>query len=156
MPSELSGSPYQTLAATVPFDDRMNQKATMDDLDLGLIRSYLKQVKSDLFQESAGMDFTRLCRQMNIVDGPDESVRPKNVGLMFFNEAPSRFFPQTQIDVVNFPEGAGADSFTERLCCMNRANSLSSGTRTSDNTHFCQASGSESLSAVYIMVFSGA
>ncbi len=81
-----------TLAASVPFDDRMNQMATLDDLDLGLIRSYLKQVKSDLFQESAGMDFTLLCRQMNIVDGPDESVRPKNVGLMFFNEAPSRFF----------------------------------------------------------------
>ncbi len=97
-----------TLAATVPFDDRMNQIATMDDLDLGLIRSYLKKVKSDLFRESAGMDFTRLCRQMNIVDGPDESVRPKNVGLMFFNEDPCRFFPQTQIDVVHFPKGAGA------------------------------------------------
>jgi ATP-dependent DNA helicase RecG len=81
-----------SLAATVPFDDRMNQS----------------------FRESAEMDFSRLCRQMNIVDGPDESVRPKNVGLMFFNDAPSQFFPQTKIDVVHFPEGPGADSFTEK------------------------------------------
>ena len=103
-----------SLAATVPFDDRMNQRATPEDLDLGLIRAYLKQVKSDLFRESAEMDFSRLCRQMNIVEGPDESLRPKNVGLMFFNDAPSQFFPQTQIDVVHFPEGPEADSFTEK------------------------------------------
>jgi ATP-dependent DNA helicase RecG len=103
-----------SLAATVPFDDRMNQGASLDNLDLGLIRTYLKQVKSDLFREAVEMDFIRLCRQMNIVDGPDESVRPKNVGLMFFNDEPSQFFPQTQIDVVHFPEGPGANSFTEK------------------------------------------
>ncbi len=104
-----------SLAATVPFDDRMNQRAALDDLDLGLIRvAYLKQIKSDLFRESAEMDFDLLCRQMNIVDGPDESVRPKNVGLMFFNDEPAQFFPQTQIDVVHFPEGPGANSFTEK------------------------------------------
>jgi ATP-dependent DNA helicase RecG len=92
----------------------MNQRAVMEDLDLGLIRTYLKQVKSDLFRESAEMDFDRLCRQMNIVDGPGEYLWPRNAGLMFFNEDPSRFFPQTQIDVVHFPEGPGADTFTEK------------------------------------------
>ncbi|MCF8130750.1 MAG: putative DNA binding domain-containing protein [Deltaproteobacteria bacterium] len=104
-----------SLAATVPFDDRINQRTTLDDLDLGLIRAYLKQVRSDLFRESDKMDFSRLCRQMSIVDGPAESLWPKNVGLMFFNEDPSRFFPQTQIDVVHFPEGPAADSFTEKI-----------------------------------------
>ncbi|MFH1627124.1 MAG: Fic family protein, partial [Pseudomonadota bacterium] len=107
-------SELMSLAATVPFDDRVNQRASLEDLDLGLIRAYLKQVKSDLFRESAEMDFNRLCRQMNIVDGPDEYLWPRNVGLMFFNEDPSRFFPQTQIDVVHFPEGPGADTFTEK------------------------------------------
>ncbi|MFC1532263.1 Fic family protein [Thermodesulfobacteriota bacterium] len=75
---------------------------------------YLKQVKSDLFRESDKMDFNRLCRQMNIVEGPDESFFPKNIGLMFFNDTPSQFFPQTQIDIVHFPEGPEADSFTEK------------------------------------------
>ena len=103
-----------SLAATVPFDDRINQRANLEDLDLGLIRTYLQQIKSDLFHESAEMKFPRLCRQMNIVDGPDESLLPKNVGMMFFHEDPSQFFPQTQIDVVYFPDGPGADSFTEK------------------------------------------
>jgi len=104
-----------SLAANIPFDDRMNQQADMENLDLGLIRSYLQQVKSDLFEDAAKMDFIQLCRRMNIVDGPDEAVRPKNVGLMFFNDDPSEFFPQTQIDVVHFPEGPGADTFTETI-----------------------------------------
>ena len=103
------------LAAKVPFDDRMHHSTTPQVLDLGLIRTYLRQVKSDLYELSVAMDFVQLSRQMNIVDGPDEAVRPKNVGLMFFNEHPGHFFPQTQIDVVHFPEGPGADSFTEKI-----------------------------------------
>lgn len=102
------------LASTVPFDDRTYIKANINDLDLGLMRAYLQQVKSDLFIEASKMDFVQLCRNMNIVDGPDEYVRPKNVGLMFFNPHPDKYFPQTQIDVVHFPEGPGADSFTEK------------------------------------------
>ena len=102
------------LASKIPFDDRMHHTATIKDLDLGLIRGYLQQVKSDLFSESAKMDFIQLCRNMNIVDGPEEYVRPKNVGLMFFNTEPYKFFQQTQIDVVHFPDGPGADSFSEK------------------------------------------
>jgi len=102
------------LAATVPFDDRINQRASVDALELGLIRSYLQRVGSDLFTEASKMDFIKLCRRMNIIDGPDEFIRPRNVGLLFFNEHPYTFFPQTQIDVVHFPDGPGADSFTEK------------------------------------------
>jgi ATP-dependent DNA helicase RecG len=103
------------LAATVPFDDRIQHSAKLDDLDLGLIRSYLQRIGSDLFAEAHKMDFLHLCRRMNIIDGPDEFVRPKNAGLMFFNEHPETFFPQTQIDVVQFPDGPGADTFTETI-----------------------------------------
>lgn len=102
------------LAATVPFDDRMNHRTSLQQLDLGLMRTFLRQVGSDLYHESSRLEFLDLCRQMNIVDGPDEMVKPKNVGLMFFNEHPERFFPQTQIDVVQFPEGPGADRFIEK------------------------------------------
>jgi ATP-dependent DNA helicase RecG len=52
---------------------------------------------------------------MNIVSGPDEFLRPLTVGLLFFNEHPDKFFPYTQIDVVHFPEGPGADRFSEKI-----------------------------------------
>ena len=56
-----------------------------------------------------------LGRQMNLVGGPSEAPFPKNVGLLFFNEEPHRFFPAPQIDVVYFPEGAGGDRFEEKV-----------------------------------------
>lgn len=104
-----------TLAATVPFDDRIRHDASLDDLDIGLIRDFLKEVGSALFAEAGKMDFTKLCRQMHIVSGPDEFLRPLNVGLLFFNEHPDRFFPYTQIDVVQFPDGPGGDRFSEKI-----------------------------------------
>ena len=42
------------------------------------------------------------------------TLKTLNVGLLFFNETPERFFPGVQIDVVWFPEGAGGDSFEEK------------------------------------------
>jgi ATP-dependent DNA helicase RecG len=51
---------------------------------------------------------------MRIADGPAETMHPLNVGLMFFDPAPQKFFPQTQIDVVWFPDGSGGDTFTEQ------------------------------------------
>ena len=103
------------MAASIPFDDRINHAARIEALDLGLIREYLQQVKSGLFSEAVKMDFLQLCRLMNLVDGPDEHVRPKNVGLMLFSPDPQKYFPQTQIDIVHFPEGLDADVFTEKI-----------------------------------------
>ncbi|MCG3143156.1 MAG: hypothetical protein HONDAALG_00477 [Gammaproteobacteria bacterium] len=103
-----------SLAARIPFDDRINQSASIKDLQASLIYAYLRDIKSRLADEATGMDFAQLCRQMNIVDGPAEFLFPRNVGLMFFNEHPERFFPYTQIDVVHFPEGPGASAFTEQ------------------------------------------
>lgn len=76
---------------------------------------YLTEVDSALASDAAQMTPEELGRQMNVVDGPREAPRPKNVGLLFFNEAPDRFFPYTQIDVVWFPEGAGGDRFDEKV-----------------------------------------
>ena len=103
------------LAATVPFDDRINQRAKIDDLDKDLIREFLTDVGSDLADGVGKMPLIDLGRQMNIVDGPSEAPFPLNVGLLFFNATPHRFFPVTQIDVVWFPEGAQADTFTEKI-----------------------------------------
>ena len=103
------------LTATVPFDDRIAHRAALEDLDLALIRDFLREVGSKLYEDATAMDFTQLCRQMHIVSGPAEILKPLNVGLLFFNNAPDCFFPQTQIDVVQFPDGPGGDVFTEKI-----------------------------------------
>ena len=102
-----------SLAATVPFDDRYHQGASLDDLSPRLIEGFLRDVGSDLSLEK-GHSTETLGRRMNIVGGPSEACFPKNVGLLFFNAAPHRFFPTTQIDVVWFPDGPGGDRFEEK------------------------------------------
>jgi ATP-dependent DNA helicase RecG len=71
-------------------------------------------VGSDLAAEADSVSIEVLGRQMNVAGGPSEAALPKNVGLLFFNEEPYRFFPATQIDVVWFPEGPGGDRFDEK------------------------------------------
>lgn len=104
-----------SLAATVPFDDRYNQTASMNELSSRLMESFLREVGSDLADETASLSTEELGRQMNIVGGPKEAAFPKNVGLLFFNEHPDKYFPATQIDVVWFPEGAEGDQFEEKI-----------------------------------------
>ncbi len=104
-----------TLAATIPFDDRINRRASLTDLSRSLIVDFLQKVESPLAGPAKKLSMGDLGRQMNIVDGPKEALFPKNVGLLFFNPEPLKFFPVTQIDVVWFPEGAGGDKFTEKI-----------------------------------------
>ena len=103
------------LAATVPFDDRFNQRATVDDLSRELMVAFLREVNSDLVQSSERLPLEELGQQMHVVGGTPEAPFPLNVGLMFFHPEPWRWFPTTQIDVVWFPDGPGGDRFTEKV-----------------------------------------
>ena len=103
-----------SLAANVPWDDRLAQQARVDDLSPALMLDYLREVGSALANDAPAISLEALGRQMNVVGGSSEAPRPKNVGLLFFHEEPDRFFPYTQIDVVWFPEGAGGDRLEEK------------------------------------------
>lgn len=102
------------LAAMVPFDDRVNHNASIPDLDLGLIREFLQDIKSDLFEPAASMPFDELCRQMRIVSGPDEYLKPLNAGLLFFNKKPDSFFRGAVTEIIQFNDDTGT-AFSEKI-----------------------------------------
>ena len=81
------------LAATVPFDDRFNQQAGIDDLSRELMVAFLREVNSDLVESSERLSLEELGRQMHVVGGTPEAPFPLNVGLMFFHAEPWRWFP---------------------------------------------------------------
>lgn len=101
------------MAATVPFDDRVCHQATLADLDLGLIREFLQDIKSDLFEDSASMPFDELCRQMRIVSGPEEYSRPINAAILFFSKHPEHFFRGAFTELVQFSDETGT-TFIEK------------------------------------------
>ena len=101
------------LAAKIPFDDRINHHAFPEDLDPRLIKSFLKDVRSELYASADEMEFRELCETMQIIRGPTEYVKPVNAGLLMFNAHPEKFFPKTQIDIVEYHDDVG-DKFSEK------------------------------------------
>ena len=113
-PSDEELRDLYSLANNVPFDDRVNHFAELNDLNITLIQQYLREVGSSLYHESGQMDFAELCRSMNLISTLPEYTKPKNVGLMFFSLEPEKFFPYAQIDVVQFPDDLGGDQIIEK------------------------------------------
>jgi len=80
------------LAATVPFDDRYNQQASVDALSPRLVEGFLREVGSDLADDVQALPPEALGRQMNIVGGPSEAVFPKILHAMAANGSPPPVF----------------------------------------------------------------
>ena len=98
-----------TLANQIPFDDRSNTQAKMENISMVLIKDYLVKVNSRLAEQVGKIPDRELLGQMELISGPVEHVFPRNVGLMMFSENPEKYFPCTRVEIVEFPEGdAGA------------------------------------------------
>ncbi len=102
------------LTAKIPFDDRINHNAEIEDIDKELIKDFLRTVKSSLYDEVDKMDLLDLCERMNIIRGPKEYKKPVNVGLLFFNKTPDNFFKGAKIEVVIYHDDVG-DSLSEKI-----------------------------------------
>lgn len=101
------------LAAKVPFDDRINHNSSIEDFSLSEIQQYLKEVKSDLYEQSVELSLEQLVRKMNIAKGADENLKPINIGLLMFNDNPAKFFRGAEIQIITYEDEVG-DNFTEK------------------------------------------
>ena len=96
-----------SMARDIPYDDRINYHANIADMKTALIADYLYTVKSDLYTNVMNRSVESVATDMQLVRGPSEYRKPVNVGLMFFNESPERFFPYARIEVVDKPDPTG-------------------------------------------------
>lgn len=81
--------------------------ASVKDLKHPLIRNYLAQTDSMLYNNSDTASVEKLAEDLRIVSGPPEFLRPLNVGLLFFNDDPEKYFPYARIELVNIPDPTG-------------------------------------------------
>lgn len=98
----------------IPFDDRLNRNSVLSDFDLSAIKIFLNEVKSDLEEQIAVLPVSEISRKMNIADGPDENLLPKNVGLLFFAKDVNKHFPNAKIEFFTFNDESGTD-YTEQI-----------------------------------------
>lgn len=102
------------ISMDIPFDDRPNLAADVSDLDIGLMRSHLKEIGSSLYEHSLSMDALDIAKNMQLVAGPPEALKPLNVGLLMFSERPEKYFRYARIEVVDIPDPTGTN-MTEKV-----------------------------------------
>ena len=93
------------LTAQIPFDDRVNTFASINDLNKSLMCAHLEEIKSKLYTESETISLADLSNAMNLSQGSSEHLFPKNIGLLMFSKNPQKYFQGAIIEVVEFPEG---------------------------------------------------
>ena len=101
-------------SSNIPFDDRPNLAADIDDLDIGLMRNHLKEIGSSLYPYSLTMDALQIAKDMQLVNGPVEHLKPLNVGILMFSERPEKYFRYARIEVVDIPDPTGTN-MTEKV-----------------------------------------
>ncbi|MCK4667641.1 putative DNA binding domain-containing protein [Candidatus Dependentiae bacterium] len=104
-----------SISANIPFDDRVNHHQKVEDIDLLLVKEYLRKTNSKLFDQVDKIKFKDLLEKLRIVEGPKENLKPKNVGLIFFNNNPEKIFLNSNIEIAEFPEGPGGDIIGEKI-----------------------------------------
>lgn len=102
------------LATYNHFDDRVNTRASLSDLDLGNILAYLQEVKSQLYSDAPKMSIEELALKMQIARGQKENIRPLNVGLLLFCKEPDKFFEGCKTNLVEFEDEAGT-KYSEKI-----------------------------------------
>ena len=103
------------LANKIPFDDRVNTQASVNDISMVLVQDHLRKTGSKLADEVGKKSNKEILQQMELISGPAEHQFPRNVALMLFSEHPEKYFPYTQIELVHFPEGTAGKEFTEKI-----------------------------------------
>ena len=103
------------LASNIPFDDRPNMTASINDISQTLVRDFLVKTGSKLADQIETEPFQSVLEAMDLLAGPKEALHPKNVALLMFNDHPEKFFPYTQVDITIFPKGKlqDPDNFIE-------------------------------------------
>lgn len=96
----------------VPWDDRLARGAEVEDLREARVREYLRDVQSGLLDEP---DHREICRRMRITARANDHETPKNAGLLFFSDDPSRWFCGATIEVVQFAADRAGDVQEERV-----------------------------------------
>ena len=101
---------------SIPYDDRVNRKATVDDLSRAHLEDFLVDSDSSLKTERSKVPMEDILIALEVANPTDVGIDIRNIGLLMFGERPDKFIPDTIIELVRFhsSEAEASDDFTER------------------------------------------
>ena len=100
----------------VPYDDRINRLATVDNIRRGYLEDFLRESNSSLNNELNNSRMDDLLVSLEVANETDNGLAIRNIGVLMFGDKPHKLIPGAQIDLVRFhsTDAEGADDFTER------------------------------------------
>ena len=101
----------------VPFDDRVNRRATVNDIRRGYLEDFLRESNSKLAEELNNRSLEDLLLSLEVANETDTGIELRNIALLMFSEHPERYIPGAQINLVRFhtAEAEGSREFTEKM-----------------------------------------
>lgn len=79
-----------------------------------LLENFLQQLKqmreilkSNLLNNIESRSLLDIVKDLKVIDGPKEYIKPLNVGLLFFNDDIEQFFPYSRIEIIDIPDPTG-------------------------------------------------
>ncbi|WP_304937550.1 RNA-binding domain-containing protein [Ileibacterium valens] len=102
------------ISSSIPYDDRPNLLAIVEDLSLERMKEHLRQTGSSLLESNSELSLYELAEDLRIIEGPPEELRPLNVGLLMFGKDPQKFFryARTELVWIPNPDGTGMEEQT--------------------------------------------
>ena len=101
---------------SIPFDDRVNRKATVEMIRRGYVEDFLKESNSSLVNELNTNTLEELLIATEVANSTDTGIDIRNIGVLMFTERPDKLIPGAQIDLVRFntEEAEASDDFIEK------------------------------------------
>ena len=102
---------------SVPFDDRVNRKATIDSIRRGYLEDFIRKSNSSLVQEINSSSIENLLLAEEVANETDTELDIRNIGVLMFAEHPEKFIPGAQIELIKFntEEAEASDDFIEKV-----------------------------------------
>ena len=99
----------------VSWESQPARKATMQDIDIEHVRSFLKSRSERSYQSGRFDDLERFLLGMDCVTtASDGQIVPTNAGILFFGKEPQRYVPQSEVVCVLYRDELGVGGYVGR------------------------------------------
>lgn len=101
---------------SVPFDDRVNRKARIDNIRRGYLEDFIIKSNSSLAEELNNSSLEDLLLAQEVANETDTELDIRNIGVLMFTEHPEKLIPGACIELIRFntKEAEASDDFTEK------------------------------------------
>jgi len=102
---------------SVPFDDRVNRRATIENIRRGYLEDFIRKSNSSLVQEINNSSLEELLLAEEVANETDTELDIRNIGVLMFAEHPEKLIPGAQIELIRFnsEDAEASDDFVEKI-----------------------------------------